>query len=169
MSDKIKKGSLQVFPDVFDAGFERHVRSRARELCAARLDDRRIIGWFIDNELRWGPNWIGPDELLTLFLGLRAQVPGRMAAVGWLRERYRDFETFNAIWRTPAQSWKALDALKRVEPPYRRLPIYQRDSNHEHAANHADAARAEFFASCDAFAGFVGHRYFETTCAAIKA
>jgi agarase len=125
MSDKIKKGSLQVFPDVFDTGFERHVRSRAREFCAARLDDRRIIGWFIDNELRWGLNWSGPDELLTLFLGLRAKAPGRTATVDWLRARYRDFQCFNAIWRTPAQSWETLDLLSQIAPPIMPMPRAQ--------------------------------------------
>ena len=29
----------------------------------------RILGWFIDNELRWGSDWRGSDELLTYFLG----------------------------------------------------------------------------------------------------
>ena len=159
----------QTFPDVFDVNFDRHARSRAHEACAGRADDDKIIGWFIDNELRWGPDWRGSDELLTLFLGLDRMMPGRTAALAWLRARYQDFDTFNTIWRTPAQSWQTLDALERTEPPYARLPVYQRDAGQEHAANHADAARAEFFAGCDAFAGLVGQRYFETTCGAIKA
>jgi agarase len=159
----------QIFPDVFDINFDRHARGRAHDLCAGRADDDKILGWFIDNELRWGPDWRGSDELLTLFLGLERTMPGCMAALAWLRERYRDFQKFNAIWHTPAQSWETLDALKRIEPPYTRLPVYQRDASQEHTANHADAARAEFFTSCDAFAGLVGQRYFETTCAAIKA
>ena len=159
----------QTFPDVFDVNFDRHARSRAHEACAGRADDDKILGWFIDNELRWGSDWRGSDELLTLFLGLDRMMPGRTAALAWLRARYQDFETFNAIWHTPAQSWQTLDALKRIEPPHTRLPVYQRDAGQEHAANHADAARAEFFAGCDAFAALVGQRYFETTCAAIKA
>jgi len=159
----------QKFPDVFDSSFDRHVWNRAHEKCAARTDDQKILGWFIDNELRWGPDWRGSAELLTLFLGLQRTAPGRMAAIGWLRERYRDFAAFNAVWHAPAQSWETLDATERIEPPYRRLPIYQRDASQEDAANHADAARGEFFASCDAFSALVGQRYFETTCAAIRA
>jgi agarase len=168
-NEEVSEEYAQNFPDVFDINFDRHVRSRAQEACALRADDRKILGWFIDNELRWGPDWRGSDELLTLFLRLQRTAPGRAAAIDWVRERYRDFQKFNAIWHTPAQSWETLDALKRIEPHYRRLPVYQRDANHEHAANHADDARAEFFTSCDAFAGLVGQRYFETTCAAIKA
>ena len=169
MNREVSEEYAQNFPDVFDINFDRYVRNRAREACALRADDHKILGWFIDNELRWGPDWRGSDELLTLFLGLERTAPGRTAAVAWLRECHQDFQKFNAIWRTPVQSWKALDALKRIEPPYRRLPVYQRDANQEHGANHSDAARAEFFAGCDAFAGLVGQRYFETTCAAIRA
>jgi agarase len=169
MNRKVSEEYAQSFPDVFDTNFDRHVRNRVHEACALRADDRKILGWFIDNELRWGPDWRGSDELLTLFLGLQRAAPGHTAAVAWLRARYRDFEAFNVVWHTPAQSWETLDALKRMEPPYTRLPVYQRDASQEHAANHADAARAEFFASCDAFAGLVGQRYFETTCAAIRA
>ena len=169
MNREVSEEYAQNFPDVFDINFDRYVRNRAHEACALRADDDKILGWFIDNELRWGSDWRGSDELLTLFLGLKRTMPGRTAALAWLRARYHDFETFNAIWHTPAQSWETLDAIKRIEPPYTRLPVYQRDANQEHAANHADAARAEFFAGCDAFAGLVGQRYFETTCAAIRA
>jgi hypothetical protein len=169
MSFAWAKEYAQNFPDVFDANFDRHVRNRAHEVCAARAEDQKILGWFIDNELRWGSDWRGADELLTLFLGLRAKAPGRTAAVDWLRARYRDFQGFNAIWRTPAQSWDTLDLSNQIAPPYTRLPVYQRDAKQEHAANHADAARAEFFTACDAFAGLVGQRYFEMACGAIKA
>jgi hypothetical protein len=169
MNGKFKEGPFQEFPDVFDSNFDRYVRGRARELCAARVGDQRILGWFIDNELRWGPDWRGPDELLTLFLGLRKTAPGRTAAVAWLRARYQDFQKFNSVWHTQAQSWDTLDAIPRIEPPYRRAPIYQRDSTHEKNAHLADAARAEFFASCDAFVALVGECYFESACAGVKA
>jgi hypothetical protein len=70
----------QAFPDVFDPEFEAHVRRRARELCAPRRDEKNIIGWFIDNELRWGPDWRGTEELHALFLNYAATSPGRRAA-----------------------------------------------------------------------------------------
>lgn len=70
----------QAFPDVFDPEFEAHIRRRARELCAPRRNDKTIIGWFIDNELRWGPDWRGPEELHALFLNYADTSPGRRAA-----------------------------------------------------------------------------------------
>jgi agarase len=97
MNDATKEKTWQYFPDVFDADFDRHIRRRAFELCAGRRDDQSILGWFIDNELRWGPDWRGPDELLNLFLGLRPATPGRIAALNWLRTRHPDFEKFKMI------------------------------------------------------------------------
>ena len=57
-----------VFPDVFDPDFERMAHQLARERCMPRAGDRWLLGWFTDNELRWGPDWRGSDELLTMFL-----------------------------------------------------------------------------------------------------
>jgi agarase len=167
-NDAAKGMPGQNFPDVFDADFDRHVHQRARDLCATRRDDQSLLGWFIDNELRWGPDWRGSDELLTLFLALPA-TPGRNAALTWLRQRYPDFAAFNSTWRTPAQSWDALNALPRIGPPYPRNPIYQRNAREEEDANRADPTRATFVADCDAFAALVGERYFKMTRAAIKA
>jgi len=162
-------GYEQDFPDLFHPGFDGHVRRRAAELCAKRRNDRNIIGWFIDNELRWAPDWRGPQELLGLFLRLPAASAGREAAIAWLRGRHPDFGQFNATWQAPARSWDAFAALTRIEAPYRRVPPYQRNAADEAAANRADPRRAGFAADCDAFAAFVAARYFALTCAAVKA
>ena len=87
-NDRAGSGPKQDFPDVFDPAFEAHILRRAREHCAARSGEPGLIGWFIDNELRWGADWRGPDELLTLFLRLSPATPGRIAATDWLRQRH---------------------------------------------------------------------------------
>jgi hypothetical protein len=86
----------QQFPDVFDPAFEHHIRERARERCAERGDDENIIGWFVDNELRWGPDWRGPEHLLPLFLNYAEASAGRAAARDWLRARGGDTATPSA-------------------------------------------------------------------------
>jgi hypothetical protein len=168
-STQKKNQTRQEFPEVFDPAFERHVRSRARDLCAGRSKEQSILGWFIDNELRWAPDWRGSDELLTLFLDLGAWCAGRTTARAWLRERYRDFSEFNSIWRTPARTWDAFNALPQVKPPYQRKPYYQRNTADEEAADRAEPGRGAFFAACDAFAALAGERYFALTVGAIKA
>jgi agarase len=95
-NEQDRNGPRQEFPDVFDPAFVLHVQRRANELCAQRSAEPNIIGWFIDNELRWGPDWRGPDDLLPLFLNLPAATPGHIAAVDFLRKRHPDGEAFNA-------------------------------------------------------------------------
>ena len=167
-----KQGSdrtRQEFPDVFDPTFDSHIRGRTRDLCGRRSEDQSIIGWFIDNELRWGPDWRGSDELLTLFLNLGIRSAGRTTVHSWLSKRYPDFGKFNSIWRTPVQSWDTFNQLERVAPPYRRKPSYERKAADEDAANRAEPTRAAFAAVCDDFSALVAERYFALTSAAIKA
>ncbi len=166
---RVPNAAKQEFPDVFDPGFEQHVRGRARDLCSKRREEQNILGWFIDNELRWGPDWRGGDELLTLFLNLNVRSAGRAAATACLRARYPDFAEFNGIWRASTQSWDAFDRLTQVVPPYQRKPFYQRNATEEEAADRVEPRRAAFFAACDAFAALVGERYFALATAAIRA
>ncbi len=80
INDRAPNGPRHHFPDVFDPAFAAHAQARAQDLCAPHADNGCILGWFIDNELRWGPDWRGPDELLALFLALPPDTPGHAAA-----------------------------------------------------------------------------------------
>jgi len=159
----------QDFPDIFDPTFERHVRARAQDICAARREDKHIIGWFIDNELCWGPDWRGPEELLALFLNLAMDSPGRVAALDWLRKRHADFEKFNSVWRTPADSWDRLYRSGRITAPFYRKPPYERAAADEDGANRDEPRRSLFFDDCERFCADIAARYFSLTSAAIKA
>jgi hypothetical protein len=168
-NDKNPSLPRQDFPDVFDPAFEAHIVQRARALCASRAHAANIVGWFIDNELRWSPDWRGPDDLLMLFLNLSPRCPGRAAAIALLRTRHGDIAAFNAAWRTPARSWDEVAALARIEPPFRRKPPYDRTAREEEEANRAHPGRAAAMADCDAFLALLAERYFALTVAAIKA
>jgi len=116
----------QAFPDVFDPDFAAHVTQRAHERCAARRNEARILGWFMDNELRWGPDWRGPEELLTLFLALAPDAPGRRAARDWLSARHggapsqADCDDFAAM---VAERYFAIaaQALRAADPDHLNL------------------------------------------------
>ncbi len=99
----------QHFPDVFDPKFDEHVRRRAHELCAARREDQNVLGWFTDNELRWGPDWRGSEDLFELFRNLPSGRPGNRAA------RATDRDAFIAL---VAERYFALTtgAIKASDP-----------------------------------------------------
>ena len=168
-NERAGSGPRQEFPDVFDPGFETHVALRARDMCSPHIGNTNLIGWFIDNELRWGPDWRGPDELLLFFLRLSPGTPGRVAAIAFLRERYADFTAFNAVWQTQATTWDNFEAIDRIELVFSRKPPHERSAKDESIANAADPRRASFFADCDDFLALVAERYFGLTTAAIKA
>jgi len=156
------------FPDVFDPAFATHVIERTHERCAPRAAEPAVIGWFTDNELRWGPDWRGPEELLTLFLNLRANTPGRRGALEWLRQRHADIPAFNAAWGTKAHAWDDVATVSHFAPRHHRDPPYLRDAKAERDANRAEPARAAFCADCDDFAAMVAERYFAVTASALR-
>lgn len=50
---------------------------------APRKDDPNLVGWYLDSELRWGPDWRKQTQLLDDYLALPPEAPGRKVA-----ERY---------------------------------------------------------------------------------
>lgn len=147
--------------DVFDPAFEQFANQRAQDICGPFRDDRNVLGWFTDNELQWGPDWRGPDDLLTIILRQAGAPFSRAVAIGLLRERYADIAAFNAIWQTSARSWGDLAATPIGEPPFKRDAV-SRDGE-------TDTLRQRFFADCNAFAGIAADRYMSVSVAAIKA
>ncbi len=158
-----------IFPDVFDPRFEPFCLELARERCAPRKDDPAILGWFTDNELRWGPDWRGNDELLTLFLNLPTNAPGRIAAVDLLRQRHTEIARFNQTWKSSFSSWDELARADRLPAPFTRKAIYSQNEGEERQANDADPHRAAFVADCEAFLASLAERYFRITREAIRA
>jgi len=73
-------------PDIFDPSFEEHADRLAAEKCAPRAKDPLLLGYFLDNELRWGPDWRSPRHLLDDFMELPPTSPGKRAAVDALLE-----------------------------------------------------------------------------------
>lgn len=142
------------FPDVFDPEFETFVAEAARRSIAPAREASDIVGWFTDNEPRWGPDWRGGEELLEMFLSFPMGSPGREAALALLARRHPDFASFRDAWTIRARSWDefrahGLDARPLAEERRARRDVVEAD--------------------CEAFAGEVAERYFATMRAAVKA
>ncbi len=69
--------------DWFAPEFAARAASIAASAVAPRRDDPNLVGWYLDSELRWGPDWRKQTQLLDDYLALPPGAPGRRIA-----ERY---------------------------------------------------------------------------------
>jgi agarase len=157
-----------IFPDVFDPEFAVMSKQIAQKQCAPRKNEPWLIGWFTDNELRWGPDWRGEGELLELFLDLSESAPGRQAAVALLRDRYSDVAKFDDVWGTKFASWEELEAASVVRGSVAVRRKYLQNSAAPKKSSSIDRRRVAFAADCDAFLVRVAELYFKITEDAIK-
>jgi agarase len=66
--------------DWFSAQFSEQAAAVAASTVAPRRDDPNLIGWLLDSELRWGPDWRAQTQLLDDYLALPAGSPGLAVA-----------------------------------------------------------------------------------------
>ncbi len=106
--------------DVFDPKFETIAREVSEKNCAPRKNDPDLIGYFSDNELRWGPDWRGKEAMLEMYLKLPESAAGRDAAIEFLRHEYgNDISKLNLAWGTNAPGFDRL-ALPGATDAYER-------------------------------------------------
>jgi len=98
--------------DLFSPSLDQAAEKAAAEICAPRRDSQLLIGYFLDNELHWGPDWRAPTTLLEEYLMLPPDAPGRKAALDFLRARHATVEDFSAAWGLSIAEWAALDDVK---------------------------------------------------------
>jgi len=128
--------------DVYDPRFEKTAQEIAQELCAPRAGDRALLGYFSDNELRWGRDWRGKESMLEMYLKLPEGAAGRTRAIDFLRARYGDdVAKLNSAWRIKVKDFASA------------APLTENDA---------------FRADVEAFLEQVAARYFEICARAIK-
>ncbi len=67
-------------PDYWDPAFEEGAAAEAAKHVAPRRDDPLLIGWFTDNELRWGRDPLNSKTMLEIYLDMPHDAPGRAVA-----------------------------------------------------------------------------------------
>jgi hypothetical protein len=113
------------FPDLFDPSFREGLEKAAKEKCAGKKSDPWLLGYFTDNELRWGPDWRSKESLLESYLKLPESAPGNQVAVTFLKERGHSKESLEAADKA--------DFQQKVAAEYGRLcreAILRNDPNH---------------------------------------
>ena len=66
--------------DYFSDDFADRVRTITDERVAALRDDPNLLGWFLDNELKWGKDWRNTNTMLDEYMMLEEGSPGRAMA-----------------------------------------------------------------------------------------
>ncbi|HEV2380459.1 MAG TPA: agarase [Terriglobia bacterium] len=95
--------------DVYAPRFETTAQQIADEECRRRAQERFLVGYFSDNELRWGPDWRGKETMLEMYLKLPSDAMGRQHAVEFLRQRYgNDIGKLNRAWEVEAKDFTAI-------------------------------------------------------------
>jgi hypothetical protein len=127
--------------DVYDPQFERTADEISAAEAAPRAGDHWLLGYFSDNELRWGPDWRGRENMLQMYLLLPTNSPGRQHALDFLRQRYHDdIGRLDRAWNIRAKDFALIGSA---------------------------GSGVAFHADSDAFLGMVATRYFAVCARAI--
>ena len=109
--------------DYFSPKFRDAADRVASRICAPHARDPWLLGYFTDNELRWGSDWRGKESLLEAYLKMPASSPGHARAVALLKERGRAAaaltdEDKNAFLEVVAAEYARVssDAIRRHDP-----------------------------------------------------
>ena len=96
-------------PDIFGKGFVEYMEKKAYFNCRPLAEDPLLLGYFLDNELRWGPDWRSATHLLDDFFKLPANYPGKKVAVEVVKEAYNNnISRLNKEWGTDFNSFNEL-------------------------------------------------------------
>jgi len=94
--------------DFFSSDFESRLEAACRQLCGPHARDPWLLGYFTDNELRWGADWRGKESLLEEYLRFPEGAAGRKAALEFLKQKYNDIASLNRAWGTSVTRWEDL-------------------------------------------------------------
>nr|AXP07841.1 beta-agarase [uncultured bacterium] len=116
------EGTKLKFYDVFAPDFERKLKTLIPDLVRKRpalersLDDPLCIGYFLDNEIRFG-NWLqdGCPALVAAIMKSPQTQPAKLEFISDLKVKYLWIENLNAAWKTEYADWDEL--LNETEKP----------------------------------------------------
>lgn len=119
--------------DVFSPKFEQVVREQAQKLCAPLARDPFLLGYFTDNELRWGADWRSKKSLLEEFIAQPPDAPGKQVTLRLMRARYNTVESFNQAWGTEVKDFDELSSLTTLPMDRDAAKAMQREFQREYA------------------------------------
>lgn len=106
--------------DYFSDQYRQFVRGRVKEIATPLINDPYLIGYFLDNEMKWGPDHRGGHLFDQFFAKPIDSTAGKAALVRFLKDRYETIERLKADFSTDVKSWKELE--RRTSLPARQTP-----------------------------------------------
>jgi len=104
------------FPDVFSEEFQRIADRVAERHCKPRAEDKWLLGYFTDNELRWAADWRSNKTLFDDFLAMPKDASGKRKLVSFLTQKYdSDIAKFNGAWGTTFKGFDDLFQTSELE------------------------------------------------------
>jgi hypothetical protein len=95
--------------DYFDEGFRIAARAKFEEVAGPLVDDPYLIGYFLDNEMRWGPDWRGGHLFDDYMAATTEPTPtGKVALIDLLKQRYGTIVSLKHDFTTGIDSWPEL-------------------------------------------------------------
>ncbi|MBS7612797.1 beta-galactosidase [Candidatus Bathyarchaeota archaeon] len=139
-----------IITDYFSKKFEQAAEDVASRVCASRRNDKYLLGYFTDNELRWTPDWRSKKDLFDDYMLLPPEAEGKKALVNFLKENYGEISLLNKAWgssfssfdeilsatyvpKTPATEVDMLGFLRQIARRYFKVTydaIKKYDPNH---------------------------------------
>jgi hypothetical protein len=103
-------------PDYWSDEFYDHVEE-ASQTCYASADDTNLLGYFIDNEMRWGPDWRRFADLFADYVELEPYAPGKVVLQKWLMARYQsNLPAFTRNYGFDILQWDDFQQVQAVNP-----------------------------------------------------
>ena len=131
-------------PDAFDPAFETALQERLQAEKGKSADDPWCIGYFVDNELWWGPGQKA-DNVAHSVIQAAPGSASKQVFLADLQAKYNAIEKLNAVWGTDYASWDALRQSQKLPADLKKI--------------------AE---DCGAFGLKFANHYFETVRKAVK-
>lgn len=98
-------------PDIWNPEWREMVRSKIENETSKFRDDPYLIGYWIDNEVNWGPDIFDKKTILEEIISTKCESPygGKHRAVDFLRDRYEDdIKEFNRVWNMRLENFDEL-------------------------------------------------------------
>ncbi len=101
--------------DIFAPEYRLSVRRRVKERAGPLVDDPWLVGYFLDNEMKWGPDHRGGHLFDIAFAKPAKTNATKRALLAMLEQRYKTIDALRNDFETKAQTWAELAETHTLE------------------------------------------------------